>query len=272
MSYMYLIGLILVGLGTFITYKASSIESDKTIRELKDSLNLKNTELQKKQDENNVLSAKILEFQKKLDSNTKAVKEIAHDISKISINTNRISNIIKDEQRQKGKVEFDTNAYEYYEVDLGMVGGLIKKENLNNEETNYINETPFSMLIENDKLLVSLSMKDKNGNLIFDLKKGEWAINKNIVFSVNYDSSGIEVIDREGNIILQIDLIKNNFKVVGTFYEKDGVTLLHPGLLMKVLYSDPNYDKILEEFYSKVVRKFVHYGENYLGKRLNQRQ
>jgi len=274
---LYFLGVVIVGLGTLVTYKASSIESDKTIQDLKDSLDLKNGELQqkqisleKKQEENNILSSRILDFQEKLDSNTTAIGKVTDEISKISLKTNQISNVIKNEQRQRGKVEFETNDYEYYFVDFGMIAGMQKKSDLQREETGFINEVPFSMLIKNNKFLVSLKIKDRNGNLIFDLNRGEWAINKNAVFSVNYDSLGIEVIDREGNVILQIDLIKNRFKVIGTFFESDGVTLIHPQLLAKVLYSDTNYEIRLKEFQMNIKRKFIHFGEDYLGKRLKK--
>lgn len=228
----------------------------------------KQNDLIREQKENKIISKDILKFQGKLDSNTTAISRISKEISKVSTNTNQISNIIKDEQRQKGKVEFKTEDYEYYFVDFGMVSGLQKKSDLQREETNYINGIPFTMLIENDKFLVSLSIRDKDGNLIFDLKRGEWAINKNVVFSVNYDSLGIEVIDVKGGVILQIDLIKNRFNVSGTFYENDGVTLVHPQLFAKVLYSDKNYDFRLKEFQYNIKRIFVHHGEDYLGKRL----
>jgi len=275
MNIYYLVGLVIILIGTYVAYIGSSRDSEKTIQDLKDSLNLKNQELQqkqvsleKKQDENNVLSEKILQFQEKLDSNTDAIGKATDEISKISIKTNQISNIIKNEQRQKGAVEFETNDYEYYFVDLGMVAGMQKKSDLQREETNFINGIPFTMFIKKDKFLVSLNMKDKDGNLIFAINRGKWAINKNEIFSVNYDLNGIEVIDKRGDVILQIDLIENRFRVIGTFFESDGVTLIHPQLLAKVLYSEKNYKIRLKEFQMNIKRKFVNYGEDYLGKRL----
>lgn len=276
MNLFYLVGLVIILIGTYVAYIGSSRDSDKTIQNLKISLNKKSEELQqkqasleKKQDENNLLQEKILNFQKILDSNTKSITEVTKAISKVTTKTNLISNIIKDEQRVRGKVEFISNKYDYYNINLGMVGGLMKRSNIDNEETFYINDTPFSMLITGDRFLVSFKLKDKYGNLILDINKGEWAINKNDIFSLNYDSSGIEVIDKKGNIIIQIELIKNSFEIIGIFHEKNGVTLTHPGLLAKILYTDIQYEMGLIEFQLNIKRKFVHYGENYLGKRLS---
>lgn len=87
----YFLGLILILIGTFVTYKASSYESEKTIKDLKDSLNIKNEELQTKQDAlinkqkvNTKLSEKILQLQEKLDSNTNAIADVSDEISKVS--------------------------------------------------------------------------------------------------------------------------------------------------------------------------------------------
>lgn len=115
---MLVIGIIVMllgtGIGTYIINKSGSDESAKTIQDLKDTLSLKNEELQqkqisfeKKQDENNLLQEKILEFQKKLDSNTNSITEVTKAISEVAIKTNQISNLIKNEQREKGKLVFD---------------------------------------------------------------------------------------------------------------------------------------------------------------------
>lgn len=122
--------------------------------------------------------------------------------------------------------------------------------------------------MKDGKFVFSLKLYNQYGNIIFDMEEGQWALKRSDVFSVNYDSKGVEIIDKQGNVILQIDLFENEFRISGTFFAIDHVSLMTPKLLTRLFYNDMNFSSNLNHFYGMLNRKFVHYGENYLGKRL----
>lgn len=236
---MLVIGIIVMllgtGIGTYIINKSGSYESAKTIQDLKDTLSLKNEELQqkqisfeKKQDENNLLQEKILEFQKKLDSNTNSITEVTKAISEVAIKTNQISNLIKNEQREKGKLVFDIDDQNYnqYNVKFGGLTTVFTKEELKKGKSSGVNDIVFATKMKDGKFVFSLKLYNQYGNIIFDMEEGQWALKRSDVFSVNYDSKGVEIIDKQGNVILQIDLFENEFRISGTFFAIDHVSLM----------------------------------------------
>lgn len=73
-------------------------------------------------------------------------------------------------------------------------------------------------LDQNGALMVSAKFKDYNGDIVAVIKNNEWEINPNNYFRRNYDSRGLEVIDREGITKFQIEFITNDkIKIGGVF-------------------------------------------------------
>jgi len=90
------------------------INLQKKLIEKSEETSEKQNDLIKEQKENKIISGYILKLQGKLDSNTNAISEIAKEISRVSISTNKISNIIKNEQKEKGKLKLKVSSYDTY--------------------------------------------------------------------------------------------------------------------------------------------------------------
>jgi len=87
-------------------------------------------------------------------------------------------------------------------------------------------DLPLTFTLDQDgALMVSAKFKDFNGGIVGVIKNNEWEINPNNYFRRNYDSRGLEVIDREGITKFQIEFITNEkIKIGGVF--RDSVNWL----------------------------------------------
>lgn len=81
----------------------------------------------------------------------------------------------------------------------------------------------FTAWIENRKLYVSTIIRDTIGNVIAEMSKNEWIVNKP-TFSLdrNFDSNALEVKDNLGQIIFQIEIEGNKMRMNGKFNRLDG--------------------------------------------------
>ncbi len=60
--------------------------------------------------------------------------------------------------------------------------------------------------IDSNELKVSALIRDKSGGIITKLEANEWQVNPNKIFDRNFDDKGVEVINNEGDVILQVDV------------------------------------------------------------------
>lgn len=85
--------------------------------------------------------------------------------------------------------------------------------------------------------------------------------------SVNYDDYGIEVINKNGICVLQINLENDEFEIIAITNDGNASFVTSPNDLFSITNIDPNYSLKLMNFDKTVTRNFQHVGENYLGKR-----
>lgn len=55
-----------------------------------------------------------------------------------------------------------------------------------------------------DSLYVTLSVRDRNGNIIASVNKNEWNVNNNRILDKNFDDKSFEVLNERGEVVLKI--------------------------------------------------------------------
>ncbi|MEW4925593.1 hypothetical protein [Algibacter sp. 2305UL17-15] len=132
-----------------------------------------------------------------------------------------------------------------------------------------IEEIPVYLELFENSILVSAFIKDKEGNIVIHMENGEWALNKTSNFSINYDETALEIINKKGLIALQISLTDNIFLLQGIIFKKANVVVFTDKFASTYSYKNKNLE---EELFKQTIgtpRLFKHYGENYLGQRLS---
>jgi len=76
-----------------------------------------------------------------------------------------------------------------------------------------------------DSILLSASFRDATGKLVGTILGNEWQLNPNEIFQRNYTADGLEVIDQEGKVVLQVIHAGSTVNVEGTFYCRSGRTI-----------------------------------------------
>lgn len=80
-----------------------------------------------------------------------------------------------------------------------------------------------SMSLVGNKLLVSTSIRGKEGDLIAELKDNEWQLNrKNAVFDRNYSDIALEVREQSGKVALQVVHLGDTIHLAGIFRCRSG--------------------------------------------------
>lgn len=295
------------GLGTYLIHQSNRSKSSDRIQKLEDSLNLKNSELQLKTNKIESLTNDILGFSKKLDINTTEITKVSNElvkvsnstnkitnqtlkvseklddntsniasiskeISKISLETNQLAEIISNEQKEKGIIKLNVPKRNTYILNLGGNIVAVSREKL---EEGYVigfpmlGKIPVYLELVGNIMLVSAFIKDKEHNIILHMENGEWALNKANNFSINYDETALEIINKKGLITLQIQLTNNIFVFQGMIFKKKGVIIFTDKIASSYSYDRENFE---EELFKEVIetpRIFKHFGENYLGQRLS---
>ncbi|WP_178988472.1 hypothetical protein [Winogradskyella schleiferi] len=239
-------------------------------------LQLKQIELKAKSDSIENLTKDVLNFSKDIDFNTKTIEGLTNEISNITKSTNIVSGIIKNEQRQKGILKLKKSKFKKFEIVYG--NNMFLEKSLTELEKgielgdnmlkikNFSKEFKFSVKFSGDDILISGILHEKNGTRVIELKDGEWALNKASVFSINYDDTAIEIIDNDGYVLLQIEVIKNKIYFKGIFYSNTMAVVFNDGIQSVSLDSE-DFEQNLKSKVSTITRIFKHTGENYLGVR-----
>ncbi|WP_299122969.1 hypothetical protein [uncultured Winogradskyella sp.] len=253
----------------------NSLESKN--EELSTSLDSTRTELIAKQAELKAEQSKIYSFTKDIDANTKAISVLADEISKVTSKTNVVTRIIENEQRQKGFLKLKKPTSETFKIVYGK--NVILEHPLSQLENGLPFSNPLvfasldlqsniniSVRLSDDDLLISGSLHEKNGKRVIELKDGEWALSKGTVFSINYDGSAIEIIDNDGYVLFQMEVMVDELRLKGIFYGKKAAFIINDGI-QSVSYDSDEYEVVLKSKASKIERIFKHTGENYLNTR-----
>ncbi len=102
------------------------------------------------------------------------------------------------------------------------VGGTIFKFSGISRNVIYNEDEPIQLWIENNQLLLTLNLRDSLGNIVARIDRNEWDINENEIFDRNFDNHGLEIVDKKGDIILQLDYNREVVQFAGVLHTKDG--------------------------------------------------
>lgn len=86
------------------------------------------------------------------------------------------------------------------------------------------NETLLTVKITDKKMLVTTVIKNKDNEIVAELKNNEWEVNKEKYYQRNYTDEALEVIDHSGKVVLQVVRFDDTMYISGVFRCMDGGT------------------------------------------------
>jgi hypothetical protein len=87
----------------------------------------------------------------------------------------------------------------------------------------FVYDAGLRMRIEDHKLEVSTTVRDREGNVVVDIADNHWRVGPSpIVWDKNYTDTALEVEDRRGHVVLQITLRSNWMKIQGEWHDEHG--------------------------------------------------
>jgi len=87
---------------------------------------------------------------------------------------------------------------------------------------NWSNGDPIYLWIDNGQVKMSLTLRDSSGAIIGLLDADNISFLKDTKYDLNYDSNGLEIVDNNGAIILQVNIRDGVATLYGILYDKDG--------------------------------------------------
>lgn len=77
-------------------------------------------------------------------------------------------------------------------------------------------------LDQRGRVLVSVVLRDKLGNLAAELVQNEWRVNPSGGWQRNYNANALEVRDPLGDVVFQVRLVDNRAKLQAKLFDRDG--------------------------------------------------
>jgi len=87
---------------------------------------------------------------------------------------------------------------------------------------NWSDGDPIYLWIDNGQVKMSLTLRDSSGAIIGLLDADHISFLKDTKYDLNYDSNGLEIVDNNGAIILQVNIRDGVATLYGILYDKDG--------------------------------------------------
>jgi len=145
-----------------------------------------------------------------------------------------------------------------------------------------LHSIPLTFYFENDALFISVKIKDLSGKIVAEMEKNNWSINPNNYFRTNHDRSAVEVIDQDGNVAFQAEIIsKNRVKIAGIFNNtRDSVIhIINADYIYQISYNvdlkkmykavtKKSFEEMYEDEAGKIKRIFRYTGKDQAGKRI----
>jgi hypothetical protein len=97
-----------------------------------------------------------------------------------------------------------------------------------NKTIELLNQFGMQFLVEytpGTPIYVSTVVRNSDGNIIAHLIRNEWQVNRNISLDRNYSDNALEVIGQNGQVVLQVQIIDNQVRLKGIFFNDDGIGL-----------------------------------------------
>lgn len=283
-----ILGIIVLVLGTaFGTYlihlsnrKANTarIEAlEATFTEQNKKLKKQSTSIENLSSENNKISSQILKVSEKLNNTTLEISEISKSVQEIAKSNNQlvqlnneISNNISNEQKEKGSFNLEVQSgkgFVYFSGSNKYIIGERKLE-MGLNLSMFANWFDVFLQKKEHELLITTKVVNKQGELILDISKSQWALDKSKTFSINYDKKGLEIIDNNGLIIFQIILKDERIEASGIRYLPEGVVVFSPTSTSILGFKSKDFEKKFSDRTKEIKPIFRHVGKDYLGTRL----
>jgi hypothetical protein len=127
---------------------------------------------------------------------------------------------------------------------------------------------PLSIKLNREgNILVDCNFKDLSGKIVAEMINNEWEINPNNFFKRNYDDHGVEIIDQEGIMKLQIDFIDNDkLKIGGIIKDSRQVHFISDAMIESTDNGLINKDKITK-LSETIPNMFIYPADKNLGLR-----
>jgi len=119
---------------------------------------------------------------------------------------------------------------------------------------------PIKVWIYDGKLNLYTIVRDRNGKQMVAVIGNTFVINPNTVSDFNYDEDALEVLDGNGNVVLQIQMEEDGVMFCGIFHCKDGSKIAIGNNIIEI--RNPGQELTME-----FERIFVYPGEHNLGVR-----
>lgn len=129
---------------------------------------------------------------------------------------------------------------------------------------------PLTIRMTNKGLLVSIKFYDLEGHLVAELDNNQWSVNKNDAYDRNYSKYAVEVRDRYGLPVAQIELVNKSALRIGGIFFLEGATLIIGESITRMIYVRPKSSEELQEWAQQTGLKswFKYPSKEYLGKRV----
>jgi len=206
---------------------------------------------------------------------SKNVKQLGERTASLLYLTNKIASDIESKNRKIGTLDlslpFESKKPDT-EIIIGSEGStyVYKIRDLSIMQSLYSGISqlmdPPKFKIENGKLELYVDVRSKEGEKLLSIEKSTWVKFSNDV-KFNYDSRGIELINSEGIVLFNLDVIGLRIHMQGVFLENvGGYSILGKSLVMSVGYPYTSSDKYYQN--ARIKQLFDYSSENYIGRRL----
>ncbi len=206
----------------------------------------------------------------RIDSTTIGNKKIGKNVKKITSEIKKISNAINNELLDKGDFQLKLDKHKTYFIKSGE--NLIPFDDqrlrvgIDPDEFSSRKLPELNLRLEGDNLLISYKLYDQKGKLIFEIDKNNWSLNPNGIYSRNYNSHAVEILDDFGNVRFQISLKKNIITVKGVFNVYSGTVVINDSESNFIKWDDKDINNKIRSYSGSIERIFNHTGKAYLGR------
>lgn len=121
-----------------------------------------------------------------------------------------------------------------------------------------------------DEILISSSFRSLDNTIVATLTNNEWEINPNSFFRRNFDSKGLEVIDKEGILKFQVDYENDStIRIGGCFVFGHALFVITRSEMRFINLQKTTREQIIKHSES-IPNMFVYPAETHLGERLKK--
>jgi hypothetical protein len=184
----------------------------KKLRDLQQTNNEIASGTQKLSEENGIITEKVMELTSLI--NKRAAKE-----SEENAQYGRL--YLKDKLKKDSGIHlfFGGDVFTYEKLDKYKKGQLLTPIAVNDNEL-------FKLGIVDNKLMISLTAFDLRGNWVVEISNNWWRRNPCYTGKFNYNDTALEIIDNEGNLVLNLILNTNGLIYNGYFMSKGSNSFL----------------------------------------------